>query len=281
MAIDQKLKECLYTSEPFLKSPKHLISGMLHDLRASKELAIRLFLRNLSAQYRHSLLGYVWVFVPPIMTALIWIILQYSNVINLPETTVSYPLYVFSGTIIWRCFLDAVNMPLSSFSSSKFMMAKVSFPHEALFIAAFGNLLFNSFIRIFILILVLLLLGAQFSVTTLLFPVFLLLLIFLGLAVGMVVLPLGLIYADVSRIMGYLFQFLFYVTPVVYVLPDSWCKYNPITPILNLARASVVGSEVVFTSHIFIILVVTTLTFVLSWIVAKITMPHIIERISN
>lgn len=274
--------EKTYSAQPFIKNPKRLLGDLTRDLKNSKELAFRLFIRNLSAQYRHSFLGYFWAFVPPIVTALIWIVLQYSEVINLPKTDqMSYPIYVFSGTMLWRCFMDAVNMPLTSFRAAKYMLSKISFPHEALFLSGLANLVFNSLIRILILVVVLLSLGCSFSASTLLFPVFLSTLILLGCSIGLLLVPIGMIYDDVSRVLGFGLQFLFYVTPVVYVLPKEWIPFNPIAQFLNLARTSLVGLPISITSSFIITLVISIFLFLFAWFLLKITMPHIVERISN
>ncbi|MCK5835354.1 MAG: ABC transporter permease [Lentisphaeria bacterium] len=275
--IEQK-----YSAEPFIRNPKRLFSTIYRDLKNSKELAFRLFVRNISAQYRHSFLGYFWAFVPPIVTALIWIVLHYSKVINLPQTSeIPYPIYVFAGTMLWRCFIDAVNMPLNSFSSAEYMLSKIPFPHEALFLSGLANLLFNSLIRILILVFVLLILGCSFSVYTLFFPVFLSALLILGCSLGLLLVPLGMIYDDVSRIMGFGLQFLFYVTPVVYVLPSRWSPLNPIASFIDFTRTSLVGLPVTVTPYFMITLLISLISFLFGWILLKITMPHIIERISS
>ena len=85
---------------------------MVADLRASRELAWRLLVRNISAQYRQTLLGYVWAFLPPIVTTLVWVFLNAQKIFDVGETGVPYPVYVLTGTILWQVFVDAMNSPL-------------------------------------------------------------------------------------------------------------------------------------------------------------------------
>jgi lipopolysaccharide transport system permease protein len=271
-----------YSSQPFIRHPKRLIHTLWQDLQDSRELAYRLFIRNLSAQYRHSLLGYFWAFVPPVVTALIWIVLQQTKIIDLPQSSeIPYPIYVLTGTILWRCFVDAVNMPLNSFKGAKYMLSKISFPHEALFLAGVANLLFNSLIRILILFVVLFFLGNSFSWTVLLFPFFLMGLLLLGGAIGLFLVPFGMIYDDVSRVLGLALQFLFYVTPVVYLLPQKCYIFNPIAPCLDITRGFLVGVAPMISTQFILIQVVNLAFFLFAWMLLKITMPHIIERISS
>jgi lipopolysaccharide transport system permease protein len=59
---------------------------MGRDLLASRELAWRLLVRNLSAQYRQSWLGYAWAFLPPLFTTAIWVFLQSQQVLGVGDT---------------------------------------------------------------------------------------------------------------------------------------------------------------------------------------------------
>ena len=66
----------VYTPDLPLRDPRRLARDMLRDLAASRELAWRLFLRDTRAQYRNSVLGYAWVFIPPLVASLPFIYLN-------------------------------------------------------------------------------------------------------------------------------------------------------------------------------------------------------------
>jgi ABC-type polysaccharide/polyol phosphate export permease len=78
------------------------------DLLASRELAWRLLVRNISAHYRQSLLGYAWAFVPPLFTTLIWVFLSSQNILDIGNNGMPYPLFVLTGTILWQNFVEAL-----------------------------------------------------------------------------------------------------------------------------------------------------------------------------
>ena len=58
----------IYTPEPALGHPVRLIREMAVDIWSGRELAWRLFIRDLSASYRQAWFGYAWVFLPPSQT---------------------------------------------------------------------------------------------------------------------------------------------------------------------------------------------------------------------
>ena len=66
----------VYTPESPLKNPGRLLRAMFRDVLAARELAWRLFVRDLSAQYRQTYLGYVWAFLPPLVASATFIFLQ-------------------------------------------------------------------------------------------------------------------------------------------------------------------------------------------------------------
>ena len=83
----------VYTPESPLRQPTRFVREMIADLLASRELAWRLFIRDLSAQYRNSLLGYFWVFVPPLMASLPFIYLNSAGVLRMGDTPIPYAAY--------------------------------------------------------------------------------------------------------------------------------------------------------------------------------------------
>jgi len=84
----------VYTPESPLRQPRKFVRELISDLWGSRELAWRLFVRDLRAQYRASLLGYLWVFLPPLVAGLPF---GHSR-INLP-LVLGAPARVRSGSL--------------------------------------------------------------------------------------------------------------------------------------------------------------------------------------
>jgi len=101
----EKLHEVVYTPDSQLRKPGHLFKSMWLDINSSRELAWRLIVRDISAQYRQSIFGVLWAFIPPIVTALVFVVLNSQNVINIGETNIPYPAFVVFGTVLWQVFL--------------------------------------------------------------------------------------------------------------------------------------------------------------------------------
>src|SRR5919109_977267 len=102
----------IYGPGSLLREPSRLFRDMRRDLAASRELAWRLFVRNTNAKYRQTMLGYVWAFLPPIFTTLVFVFLRNAGFFNTPETEVPYVVFLLSGTVLWEVFADALHSPM-------------------------------------------------------------------------------------------------------------------------------------------------------------------------
>ena len=73
--------ETVYTSDSPLRRPGQLLRAMLKDISESRELALRLFLRNIRSKYRQTVFGYVWAFLPPVVTTLVFVFLNSQKIV--------------------------------------------------------------------------------------------------------------------------------------------------------------------------------------------------------
>src|SRR5215510_2076137 len=87
----------VYTPESPLRDPSRFVRDMISDLRGSRELAWRLFVRDLRAQYRTSLLGYLGVFVPRLDAGLPFVYLNSAGVISIGKSIIPYAPYAMVG----------------------------------------------------------------------------------------------------------------------------------------------------------------------------------------
>lgn len=279
------LKKTVYTPDSSLASPAKMLREMFRDLALSRGLAWRLAVRDISAQYRQAFLGLLWAFVLPLANTLAWIFLNSSGVVKIANTALPYPVYVFTGTMIWAIFMDALNAPLLQTTAAKGMLAKLNFPREALIISGVYQTLFNASIKIVLLLGVLLYMGINPGWNILLFPVGLCSLVLVGTVFGLFITPVGLLYTDVGKGLPLLMQFLMYLTPVVYPLPQSgWTSVlvsaNPLTPLVLTSRDWLTGFTPEYLWYFCAVNAAALVLFLVVWVVYRLAMPILIERMS-
>lgn len=276
----------VYTAGSQLRRPRELLRRMVHDARVSRELAWRLFVRNVSAQYRQSLLGYFWAFLPVLVSTLTWVFLQRQGLVSARVDGVSYSVFVLIGTLLWQTFADALMAPLRMVTTSRAMVAKVNLPHEALLLAAGGEVVFNFLVRIAVALPVLLALSAPLESTLVLVPVGVLVLILLGLTIGVLLTPLGVLYQDVQYALATLLGVWFLLTPVIYEAPVGGpaglvMKLNPVSPLLASTRGWFVAGAASATSAFLLVAAGTLFAALLGWVFYRLAVPHLIARIGS
>lgn len=275
----------IYTSDSSLASPARMFGEMFRDLSASRGLAWRLAVRDISAQYRQAFLGFLWAFILPLANTLVWIFLNSSGVIQLADTALPYPVFAFTGTMLWAIFMDALNAPLQQVNAARGMLAKLNFPREALIVSGIYQTLFNAAIKILLLLGALLVAGINPGWNLLLFPTGVLSLILVGTACGLLITPVGMLYTDVGRGLPLLMQFLMYVTPVVFPMPTSgWAttlfNLNPLTPLILITRDWLTGFEPGPLGNFLMVNLVAMALLLVVWVVYRLAMPILIERMS-
>jgi lipopolysaccharide transport system permease protein len=262
-----------------------LLRDSLNDMFSSRFLAKQLAIRDIKAQYRQSFLGIIWAFITPLSTALVWIILSKSGTVTLLDTGVPYPVFVFSGTLLWSIIIESINAPMANTNGAKSILSKINFPKEALILSGVYKLLSNSFIKIILLLFFLIVYGVGFHSSILLFPFAFLAIIFFGTTIGLFITPLGMLYTDVGKIISMGLSFLMYATPVVYAIPKAGLlktlmEINPLTPLLLTTRNLLFGQDLNYLVYYFGVFAVCIPLFFLGLVFYRISIPIIVERMS-
>lgn len=278
------LETRVYQKERTINFSK-LLKESLRDLFGSRFLARQLAERDIKAMYRQSYLGIIWAFIMPLATAAVWIFLNSSGTVRLSDTGIPYPVYAFSGTLIWSIIVASINSPMQSTQAAKGILTKINFPKEALLLSGVYKLLFDSSIKVLMLVLFVFIYGVGFHWSLLLFPIAILGAILFGTTLGLFVTPMGLLYKDIGKIITFGMQLIMYVTPVVYAIPKtgimkSIMTWNPITPIVLTARDLVVGFTPAYINYFLIVLILCIPLLFLGLIIYRISIPIIVERLS-
>ncbi|PKD21132.1 hypothetical protein APR41_12005 [Salegentibacter salinarum] len=264
-------------------SPVKLLKETFLDIYKSRFLARQLAERDIKAQYRQSYLGILWAFLTPLATAAVWIFLNLSGTIQVTDTGIPYPVFAFTGTLLWSIITEAVNSPTQSTNAARGLMSKINFPKEGLIISGIYKLLFNSSIKIILLIAFVFIFGLGFHWGLLLLPFAILGALLFGITIGLLLTPLGMLYKDIGKIVTMGFSFLMYITPVVYAVPDSGLmktimEINPFTPVILTCRDIITGASSDYLVYFLIIMTLCIPLFLVALILYRISIPILIER---
>ena len=148
--------------------------------------------------------------------------------------------------MLWGVFTESVVAPINQTNSLKGILTKINFPQEAIIISAVYQIFFNSIIKVGLVLVAVLSMGIYPDWHILLFPLGLLVIIFTGIAIGLMLTPIGVLYGDITRGLPLVLQMAMYVTPIVFPMPQNGSvaglfKANPFTPLFINTRNWITG----------------------------------------
>ena len=275
-----------YTPESMLRNPKRMLWEMQRDLLASRELAWRLLVRDISAKYRQSFLGFFWAIIPAVITAAGFSMAKSNGIVNIGTTDLPYPAYVMFSMTLWQTFIEALNAPIQGVTAGKAMLARINFPREALILSKLGEVFFNFGVKLILIIALFIWFKMPVSASVILAPVALIHLIALGTFIGLMLAPIGFLYQDIAQIITLATGFWLFLTPVVYPVPTSGTfgnivKLNPVTPLLVTTRELATTGTISDPGGFWLASGFGFIGLFIAWIIYRVSMPYIVERISS
>jgi len=164
-------------------------------------------------------------------------------------------------------------------------MTKINFPKEALVLAGIYKLLFNSSIKIGLLMVLIFIFGIGFHWSLLLFPLAIIAAILFGTTLGLFITPISLIYNDISKIISMGLSLLMYITPVVYAIPKEGLmktvmELNPFTAVILTSRDLAIGTMPEYLTYFGLIFIISMTLFFIGLLFYRMSIPIIVERLS-
>lgn len=278
------LQKHIYTSSNSY-SFRGIVKASLKGFKDSFYLARQLAKRDIQAQYRQSFLGVFWAIFPTLINSLVWIFLQSSGTITVTTTNVPYPVFVLIGTTLWGIVGECINLTTSSVNANRSIISKINFDKEALITLGLIKFFFNFLIKIGFIILFLVFFKILPSIEILYFLPLLFISIVFFVAIGTLLMPISLLYTDISRLIPIGLQFLMYATPVVYAMPaDGLMRkimlLNPLTYIISDLRNVLTGHGLENPVFWIFSIVITVVLSIIALVVYRVSMPILTERMS-
>jgi lipopolysaccharide transport system permease protein len=231
-------------------------------------------------------LGLFWIFLPPLANTAIWVFLHAQRVLDFSFPKDIHPtVYILTGMILWQAFVDALQMPMNQLNQNRSMISKLNFPREALLAEGLGEILFHTLVRALLLIPALLYFGANWSAAAWLSPLVALLMILFATGVGLLIMPIGSLYQDVSRFLSVGLPFWMILTPIIYApfttFPGNLLNWlNPASPLLMCSRDLLLLGSCGNPAALWYGLIAIPI-FLLGLVVYRLSMPALIERMTS
>lgn len=254
-----------------IKPKNNLLDLNLKAIWQYRDLLMLLVRRDFVAVYKQTILGPLWHFLQPIFTTITFTII-FSNVAQIPTDGIPAPMFYYTGTIIWNFFSKCLTSTSTTFISNAAIFGKVYFPRLIMPLSSVASAFIAFLIQSLILIVMYVVYSCQgagmhLTLWTLLIPVLLIIMAMLGLGLGIIISSFTTKYKDLTYFLGFGVQLLMYATPIIYpasFVPapfDKIVMLNPIAPVVEGFKFSVLGSGTFNVQMLIYSIVVTLIIF--------------------
>jgi lipopolysaccharide transport system permease protein len=157
--------------------------------------------------------------------------LFFGHALNIPSQSMPYPVYVFSGLIIWNIFSTGLTSASNSMVNNATIIKKIYFPRLIIPVSSILVALFDFLMAFAIFAIILIYFKQPLSWSALiLWPIAILVSLIATLGLGSWLAALNVKYRDFRYVIPFLVQVLFFLTPILY--PISLLKYPVLQYIL-------------------------------------------------
>lgn len=237
-----------------IKPKDKLLSVDFGELWRYRDLCMLFVKRNITTQYKQTVLGPLWYLVQPMLTTFTYMVI-FGGIAKIPTDGLPQPLFYLAGICLWQYFSDCLNKTSNTFVDNANIFGKVYFPRM---ITPVSNVISN-LVRLGIqlgLFVVVYLIYQCFIIPgqihtnwyVLLTPVLIAMTAGLALGFGLLFSALTTKYRDLQMLLSFLISLWMYATPIVYPLSligDNTMRQvmslNPITGIIEAFKYGVLG----------------------------------------
>ncbi len=225
------------------------------ELWRYRDLCMLFVKRNITTQYKQTILGPLWYILQPAITVLMYMVV-FGGIAKISTDGLPQPLFYLSGVCLWQYFSDCLSKTSSTFTTNAGIFGKVYFPRMVVPLSTvISNLLrfaiqLGLFLVVYAIYQLWIIPGEiHTNLYVLLLPVLVLMLAGLALGFGILFSSLTTKYRDLQLMLDYFVRLWMYATPVVWPLSTITnaklhlaMSLNPLTPIIEAFKYGFLGA---------------------------------------
>lgn len=232
-----------------IEPPSGVINLNIRELYLYREVLYSLVHRYIYIRYNDTILGSAYAVLFPVFNMIVFTFL-FGYIAKIPTGDIPYPVFSYSGLILWAFFSTGVNGAAGSIVANAGIITKIYFPRLFYPLTPCIGSLFDYGISLIILILLMFWFGLSPGLSILILPIVLFGTLLLTVGVGCIFASITVVFRDMQFLSSTLLSILMYTSPIIYpisVIPDrfAWILYlNPITGLINAHRQCLLGQTV-------------------------------------
>src|SRR6186713_773088 len=114
------------------------------ELLFYKELFYFFTWRDIKIKYKQTVLGFLWAILQPLLMMVIFTFF-FASALKLPPQNLPYPIFVFSGLLMWNTFAAGLTNASNSMVSNASIIKKIYFPRLIVPVSSILGAIFDFF----------------------------------------------------------------------------------------------------------------------------------------
>jgi lipopolysaccharide transport system permease protein len=198
-------------------------------------------------RYRQTALGASWAVLQPVATMVVFSIF-FGRVAGISSDGVPYWLFSLTALVPWTYFSTALSLGSDSVVRSAALVSKIYFPRIFIPVGVLAAGLLDLAIALVILLVCAFAEGSRPSVSLLLLPVLVVIMVTASLGISSALAALNVRYRDVRYAVPFAVQLWLFATPIAYpasLIDEPWrtlLAINPMAGVVEGFRWSILGS---------------------------------------
>lgn len=212
--------------------------NLIKELWQYREMIASLVRRDLKGRYKGSVLGFLWMFLNPLLQLCVYTVVFSTIMRNGIE---KFYLFLFVALVPWIFFSTCLSGGTTVVFGQQDMVKKIYFPREVLPIAFTTSQFVNMLLSFLVIFVVVFFSGIKISLSALLYlPVIMLIEYVLALGITFLASALSVYFRDLQQILGIVSMAWMYLTPILYsvdMVPEQFLKLFYLNPMTSITIA--------------------------------------------
>lgn len=217
------------------------------ELREYRDLFYFLVVRDIKVKYKQTVLGGLWAIIQPFF-AMVVFTLFFGKLARMPSDGIPYPIFNYTAMVAWTYFATSITGSGNSLIGNTNLISKVYFPRLIIPLSSVLAGLLDFVIAFSLLIGMMFYFKIYPTISILLLPLLVILMMLTASGVGMFLATLNTKYRDVRYTITFLVQLWMFSTPVVYpvsIIPEKYrllYALNPMVGVIEGFRSALLGT---------------------------------------
>ena len=257
---------------------------IIDEIADNRWLTYQLFIRDFTALYKQSFMGFVWIFLIPLFSVSTFMILNRSGVFHIGDVGVPYALYAVLGLAFWQFFSSGLIAATSCLVEAGPMIKIINFSKKSLVFAATGRAMVSFFIQFYLVTVLLVWFRFLPHAEAFWAPFLILPLVLLTWGLGFALSLLNSVMRDIGNALSMLMTFFMFLTPVLYPKPESGLlrtisEKNPIYYLIDGPRDLILYGRIEEVHGFLYSCLFSVVVFIACLVIFHMTETRITERI--